>query len=110
RHGRTRLVVLDYAVGAVSLLLIGGLALADDLPAWLLVLIAGLSYPTSPLSNTGLRSLFPIIVPQPLWGRVNALDSNGYLVATLVGPPIAAALVLLAGGPPTLLLIAGMLG
>jgi MFS family permease len=108
RHGRTRLVVLDYAVGAISMALIGGLALAGDLPAWLLVVIAGVSSLTQPLSNTGLRSLFPIIVPPPLWGRVNAMDSNGYLVSTLVGPPIAAILVQVIGGPETLMIIGVM--
>jgi len=29
---------------------------------------------TSMLSHTGLRSLFPILVPRPLWERVNAVD------------------------------------
>nr|MBA2315325.1 MFS transporter [Chloroflexota bacterium] len=47
----------------------------------------------------GLRSLFPIITPRHLWERVNAVDSNGYVVATILGPPIAAGLVAVAGGP-----------
>jgi MFS family permease len=105
RHGRTRLVVFDYLVGAASLVLIGALALADDLPAWLLVAISAASSLTSPLSNTGLRSLFPIIVPPPLWTRVNAIDSNGYLASTLIGPPIAAAMVQFIGGPVTLMIV-----
>ncbi len=105
RHGRTRLVVVDYLIGAASLVLIGVLALADNLPAWLLVAISAASSLTTPLSNTGLRSLFPIIVPPRLWGRVNAIDSNGYLLAALVGPPIAAAMVQFVGGPPTLIIV-----
>jgi MFS family permease len=105
RHGRIRLVVLDYTVALVAMLLIGGLALADLLTGWLLVLIAIVSSLTSILSHVGLRSLFPILVPEPLWERVNAVDSNGYVVATIVGPPIAAALVALIGGSLALVVI-----
>ena len=36
RHGRTRLVVLDYLVALGSLTLIGVLALTSALPAWLI--------------------------------------------------------------------------
>jgi MFS family permease len=109
RHGRTRLVMVDYWVGAVSLVLIGGLAMAGALPAWLLVLISAVSSLTQPLSNTGLRSLFPLIVPEHLWERVNAVDSNGYVASTLVGPPIAAFMVQVIGGPITLIGIGVML-
>ncbi|MDQ2688660.1 MAG: MFS transporter, partial [Chloroflexota bacterium] len=105
RHGRIRLVLLDYVVALVAMLLIGALALVDLLPGPLLILIAIVSSLTSILSHVGLRSLFPILVPEPLWERVNAVDSNGYVVATIVGPPIAAALVALLGGPAALLLI-----
>ncbi len=34
-----------------------------------------------------------------LWERVNAVDSNGYVVATILGPPLAAALVAFLGAP-----------
>src|SRR5450756_341478 len=37
RHGRVRLMVLDYLVALVGLALIGVLSLAGLLPAWLLV-------------------------------------------------------------------------
>jgi MFS family permease len=103
RHGRTRLVRLDYVVALVALALIGSLSLAGVLSDWLLVLIAGIGSLTSILSTTGLRSLFPIIVPEHLWERANAIDSNGYVVATIVGPPLAAGLVALVGGPVALL-------
>lgn len=105
RHGRSRLVVLDYVVAAVSMWLIGGLALADELTPALLVLIAAVSSLTGPLSVAGLRSLLPIIVPQQLWERANAIDSNGYVIATLIGPPVAGALVAIVGGPAALVAI-----
>jgi MFS family permease len=105
RHGRTRLVVLDYLVALASLTVIGVLGLVGTLPAWLLMTIASVASLTTPLSGTGLRSLFPLIVPSHLWERVNALDSLGYVLATVVGPPIAAGLVALSGGPVALIVI-----
>jgi len=105
RHGRIRLVLLDYVVALVAMAVIGSLALLDVLPGPLLLLIAVVSSLTSILSHVGLRSLFPILVPEPLWERVNAVDSNGYVVAIIVGPPIAAALVAIVGGPVALVAI-----
>ncbi len=105
RHGRIRLVLLDYVVALFAMMLIGALALADVLPGPLLVAIAVVSSLTSILSHVGLRSLFPILVPEHLWERVNAVDSNGYVVATIIGPPIAATLVALIGGATALLAI-----
>jgi len=110
RHGRIRLVLLDYAVALAAMGLVAMLALVDALPGPLLVAIAIVGSLTSILSHVGLRSLFPILVPEPLWERVNAVDSNGYVVATIVGPPIAAALVALVGGPVALLVIAAAFG
>jgi MFS family permease len=103
RHGRMRLVRLDYVVAMLSLAIIAILSLADALPPWLLVLITAFSSLTAILSVTGLRSLFPIIVPERLWERVNAIDSNGYVIATIFGPPLAAALVTIFGGQVALI-------
>ena len=58
RHGRVRLIILDYIVSGSTLGLIALLALADQLPPGVLVLIAALASLTSILSATGLRSLF----------------------------------------------------
>ena len=110
RHGRTRLIILDYIVALVTICGIGALAIAGVLTPALLLLIAGVSSLTSILSHTGLRSLFPIIVPSHLWERVNAVDSNGYVVATIIGPPLAAGLVAVLGGATALILIGLMFG
>jgi MFS family permease len=88
RHGRVRLIRLDYIVALVTMLLVGGLSLAGLLSPPMLILIAIVSSLTGPFSQTGLRSLFPLMVPEHLWERVNALDSNGYLVATTSGRPL----------------------
>ena len=110
RHGRARLIVIDYLVTLAALVLIGVLALAGQLSAWLLVAIAFVASFTGPLSNTGLRSLLPMMVPSHLWERVNAVDSNGYVVATIIGPPVAAALVQVLGGPETIICIGFLYG
>jgi MFS family permease len=89
RHGRVRLIILDYVVVTVTLLLVATLSLSNHLPAALLVAIASVSSLTGPLSSSGLRSLFPLMVPKHLWERVNAVDSNGWVLATVVGAAMA---------------------
>ena len=106
RHGRVRLVTLDYLVAMLSLALIGGLSLAGLLPAPLLVIIVALTSVTSILSVVGLRTLFPVLVPRRLWERINAVDSNGYVVAATLGPPLAASLVAFLGAPTAIIVIA----
>jgi MFS family permease len=106
RHGRARLIILDQLVGASALTLIAVLALTDTLTPPVLVLVTGIAGLTAPLSAVGLRTIFPLIVPKRLWERVNALDSNGYVVATLIGPPAAGLLVQVVGGAQTLIAIA----
>jgi MFS family permease len=110
RHGRIRLMIADYVVAVAALILIASLASVHALPPWLLVLIAAIMSLTSIFSAVGLRTLFPLIVPRYLWERANALDSNGYVVATIFGPPIAASLVALGGGPLALFVVALLFG
>lgn len=110
RHGRTRLIRLDLIIGVASLALIAILAYADRLPAEVLIVIAAISSLTGPLGATGMRTLFPLMVPPNLWERVNAVDSNGYVVATIIGPPLAALMVGTVGGPAALMSIAVVLG
>jgi predicted MFS family arabinose efflux permease len=59
--------------------------------------IVGIGSLTNPLSNTGARSLFPVITPPSLWERANALDSSGHVIGQLVGAPLAGVLVSLVG-------------
>lgn len=93
RRGRVGFITFDYLVATVAVLLIAGLSAGHALPAPVMLVIVGVSSLTNPLSNTGLRSLFPIVAPRDLWERANALDSSGYLVAALIGAPLAGALI-----------------
>jgi len=97
RWARIPLIVLDYAIAGIALLLIALLAEWGVLAPWSLVLIAAAQSVTAPLSNSGTRSLFPTIVPRRLWDRANAVDSGGYVVATVVGPGLGGLVVALLG-------------
>ncbi len=90
RHGRTRLIILDYLVASTSLILIAILSLEGRLPEPSLIAIVAIASVTGPLSSSGMRSLFPLMVPEHLWERVNAVDSNGWVLATVVGAPFGA--------------------
>ncbi len=105
RHGRVRLIILDYTVGALSLLLIAGLDAAGRLTPAVLLPIVTVGALTYSLSNSGARSLLPLIVPNRLWDRANALDSMAYAVTGAAGPALAGGLT--AGfGPRVALLTA----
>jgi predicted MFS family arabinose efflux permease len=95
-------------VGAGALVLIAILVVAGSLTPLVMIGITAIAGLTAPLSSVGLRTLFPILVPKRLWERVNALDSNGYVVATLIGPPLAGVMFQLAGGAATMMLIAAL--
>ncbi len=98
RRGRTRLVAVDYMIAALALWLIAAFSALHALPPPLLLAIVGVASLTNPLSAAGARTLFPLLAPLELWERANALDSSGHVVATLVAPPLAGALVGWAGG------------
>ena len=93
RHGRKRLMRLDFCVAAVCLTVIVMLAATDHLPVWgLYALLVGGSL-TSTLSIAGARSFFPLIVPRDLWDRGNAADSTCFGVSSILGPALAGLLI-----------------
>src|SRR5437870_8109315 len=92
RHGRVRLIMLHYAVGALSLFLIAALDAAGRLTPAVLLPIVTIGAMTYSLSNSGARSLLPLIVPNRLWDRANALDSMAYAVTGAAGPALAGGL------------------
>lgn len=99
RKGRVRLILLDYSVAAVMMLLIAALALGGSLPPILLLLIVAVGSLTGPLSASGVRSLFPLLIPRDLWDRANAIDSASQALSAVLGPALAGALVGVLGGP-----------
>lgn len=92
RYGRARLMVADYLVSALALTTIVLLTAVDaPLPVVLLPVIV--SSLTNPLGTAGSRSLFPLMVPARLWDRANAVDSIAYMTTTVIGAPLAGAIV-----------------
>src|SRR2546428_4206307 len=108
RHGRVRLITLDYLVGFVTLALIAGLDVGGRLTPRVLLPIVTVSSLTYSLSNSGARSLLPLIGPARLWDRVNALDSIAYAVTIGAGPAFAGALTARAGPRLALTVTAGV--
>ncbi|MDQ2960176.1 MAG: MFS transporter [Candidatus Dormibacteraeota bacterium] len=105
RHRRMFLITSDYALAALSLVAITVLDATGHLPAVALLCIVGVGALTNPLSNSGTRSIFPVIVPRRLWERANAVDSAAYVVASIAGPALGGVLVTVAG-PRVALLVA----
>jgi len=93
RHGRKRLMRLDFTVAATCLTTIVILAATDHLPVWGLLVLLGCGSLTSTLSNAGARSLYPLIIPRDLWDRGNAADSTIFGVAAILGPGLAGTLI-----------------
>lgn len=110
RHGRTRMIILDYAVAGVSLALVALLSALGLLPFPLLVVIVAFSSLTGPLSASGTRSLFPLVVPPELWDRANAVDSGSMALSSVAGPALAGILVARVGGYQTFLITAIIFG
>jgi predicted MFS family arabinose efflux permease len=108
RHGRTRLISLDYLIASAALFSVAALSARGELTPALLLAICGLASLTGPLSWAGLRSMFPSVVPSRLWERANALDSSSDTLATVVGAPLGGLLVALAGGELALAVAAGL--
>lgn len=93
RHGRKRLMRLDFGVAAVCLAVIVTLAATNHLPVWGLYALLVSGSVTSTLSIAGARSFFPLIVPRDLWDRGNAADSTCFGVSSILGPGLAGFLI-----------------
>ena len=97
RHGRVRLMILDYIASAIFLSALAGVAMGGLLSVPLMLVIVTATSLTNPVGHAGARSLFPLIVPRHLWDRANAVDSGGYTLTSIIGAPIAGVIAALAG-------------
>jgi MFS family permease len=102
RHGRKRLMRLDFGVAAVCLTVIVTLAATNHLPVWGLYVLLVAGSLTSTLSIAGARSFFPLIIPRDLWDRGNAADSTCFGVAAILGPGLAGFLIATLGSEAAL--------
>jgi MFS family permease len=108
RQGRLRMILLDYAVASTSLVVLFALVATGHLSRLALLLIVAVSSLTGPLSASGIRTLFPLVVPRELWDRANGVDSGSQALATVVGPALAGLLVAWVGGEGAFLATAGV--
>ena len=104
RRGRVALIATDFFVASLAIGLITALASFHLLPVWALFLIVTSASVTQPLSSTGTRSLYPLVVPRHLWDRANGLDASTFVVATVFGPVLAGLGVAVFGARDALLL------
>jgi MFS family permease len=115
RGSRVALMRVDYLFGSTCIAAIGVLSLLHILPTFVLLLVVSASSVTAPLSRVGGKSLYPIMVPRPLWDRSNAADSGVFVVANVLGPGVAGVAVAIIGPraalllPATVMLLAAVL-
>jgi predicted MFS family arabinose efflux permease len=93
---------------AVSLL--GILAAAGRAPGWVLVLLAALAGVTGPLATGGYTSMIPLLVPERLLARANALEAASFNTAAIAGPAVAGAVAATAGPAAAVLAEAALAG
>ena len=97
RVGSTAPVAIDMACGALCILALTMLAVAEADTAWSLCFLVTLYSLTKPLSSAGVRSLLPKLVPPEYYDHANALDTIIQATVELFGPALGGALFGLAG-------------
>ena len=96
RTSRRRLA-LAANQGLLAASLVGILAAAGRAPGWVLVLLATAAGLSGPLSTGGYTSMIPLLVPDRLLARANALEASSFNVAAIAGPAVAGAVAATAG-------------
>ena len=77
--------------------LLGVLAAAGRAPDWTLPALAAVAGLTGPLATGGYTSLIPLLVPEHLLARANALEATSFNTAAIAGPAVAGAVAATAG-------------
>jgi len=106
RFGKVVAIRFDYVVDAALIAVIALLPLGSVEIAPVLLILCTVLGIAQLFSDAGFRSLFADLVPTHLLERVNAVDSSGYQIALIAGPPIAATLFAVAGASVTFVAIA----
>ena len=103
---RRRIMILDQVLAATTIVAI--VLLAGHVPNWVLPLIGLGAGITWPLSFGGFTSFIPVIVPEDLLPRANALEATSFNLAIIMGPALAGTISALAGPSTSLLVEAGL--
>ena len=94
---RRRRVALASNQVLLAVSLLGILAAAGRTPGWVLVLLATLAGVTGPLATGGYTSMIPLLVPERLLARANALEAASFNTAAIAGPAVAGTVAATAG-------------
>jgi len=94
---RRRRVALASNQVLLAICLLGILATAGRTPGWVLVLLATLAGVTGPLATGGYTSMIPLLVPERLLARANALEAASFNTAAIAGPAVAGTVAATAG-------------
>jgi MFS family permease len=90
--------------------LLGILAAAGRAPGWVLLLLAAMAGLTGPLATGGYTSMIPLLVPEQLLARANALEATSFNTAAIAGPAVAGAVAATAGPAGAVLAEAALAG
>ena len=96
RTSRRRLALASNQL-LLAASLLGLLAAAGRGPGWVLPPLAALAGLTGPLATVGYTSMIPLLVPEPLLARANALEASSFNTAAIAGPAVAGALAAVNG-------------
>src|SRR5215218_2065264 len=96
RTRRRRLALASNQV-LLAASLLGILAAAGRAPGWVLLVLAALAGLTGPLATGGYTSMIPLLVPERLLPRANALEASSFNTAAIAGPAVAGAVAATAG-------------
>ncbi len=96
RTSRRRVALASNQV-LLAASLLGILAAAGRAPGWALLLLAGLAGLTGPLATGGYTSMIPLLVPERLLARANALEASSFNTAAIAGPAVAGVVAATAG-------------
>jgi MFS family permease len=94
-RGRRLALASNQVLLAASLL--GIVVAAGRAPGWTLPPLAALAGLTGPLATGGYTSMIPLLVPEPLLARANALEATSFSIAAIAGPAVAGAVAAGAG-------------
>ncbi|WP_405773623.1 MFS transporter [Streptomyces sp. NBC_00859] len=108
RFGALRAVAMDTAASAVLIGGIGVFSLVGNLTPGVLYVLLALFSLTSPLTDGGIRTLFPQFVPDIAYDKANALDLSTYSAIEVGGPLVAGSLFAWAGANPALFTVVGL--
>jgi len=92
-----RRVALAASQVLLAASLLGILAAAGRAPGWVLPLLAAAAGITGPLATGGYTSMIPLLVPEQLLARANALEASSFNTAAIAGPAVAGAVAATAG-------------